>query len=313
MMKKIIRTYSAVFLLFIQPVVFAGTYLGLEPGVSKQNEVEQVFGKPVRVDVQARRYDYTPLDDDTRRVSIKFRNGTIESIDIYARQTFSKSQYQQWLDLKTPDKSIVDSQGNRIEYYFLQGVALHYQGSDTSLGVSFFSHFDPQMQQQAQNTGRRSEKDYVSAVNKAEESKEWRNLKQIVDEALKIYPQNPFFWKKRAYYYFYSATEPMQIRRKEAIFSAQKAYGFSPTTTYALDLGWLYLQFYDDCNSALPYLEKVEREYGPENPSLYFWMAHCYDKLFYLEKARQYYHRFLAAAPDDDKIPRAKGRLKWLE
>lgn len=102
------------------------------------------MGKPIREIVKGERYDYDPKEADTRRLSIKFNKGTqiIEGIDIYPQGSITKAKYQKWLGLKTPQMTWKNQNGNLIEYYMDEGIALLYSGPQDSYPVECFSHFN---------------------------------------------------------------------------------------------------------------------------------------------------------------------------
>lgn len=122
----------------------AGTFNGLEPGISKKADADRVLGKPIREVVKGVRYDYAAKAIKARRLSITYRRNTavIETINIYPNDTVGKDTFRQWLSLKEPEKKEIDDDGNLIEYYVASGVALHLDGPDDSGPVKYFSHID---------------------------------------------------------------------------------------------------------------------------------------------------------------------------
>lgn len=127
-------------------VASAGEFEGLTPGVSRKADADRVLGPPVREVVPGTRYDYDPAKHDARRISITFRGDgqVIDSIDLYFKTSYPKSQYQQWFKLEATARTAFDGDGNLIEYYSTAGLALHYTGPDDQSPVAFFSHFDQQ-------------------------------------------------------------------------------------------------------------------------------------------------------------------------
>jgi tetratricopeptide (TPR) repeat protein len=122
----------------------AGTFNGLEPGVSKKADADRVLGKPIREVIKGVRYDYDAKAIKARRLSITYQPKTavIETINIYPKETVSKDKFRKWLALKEPQKKEIDRDGNFIEYYLSSGVALHFDGPDDSGPVKYFSHID---------------------------------------------------------------------------------------------------------------------------------------------------------------------------
>lgn len=125
-------------------LVVAGEFEGLTPGVSRKADADRVLGPPVREVVPGTRFDYDPARHDARRISIKYDGDkqVIETIDLYFKTSYAKSQYQQWFKLEAPARTAFDGDGNLIEYYSPAGLALHYDGPDDQSPVEFFSHFD---------------------------------------------------------------------------------------------------------------------------------------------------------------------------
>ncbi|MFH1046281.1 MAG: hypothetical protein V1727_04880, partial [Candidatus Omnitrophota bacterium] len=50
--------------LFFASAVYAGTYLGLEPGVSTKTDAERVLGKPTKEVKKDQSYEYAPEKHD---------------------------------------------------------------------------------------------------------------------------------------------------------------------------------------------------------------------------------------------------------
>ena len=94
---------------------------------------------------QGERHDYDPSCHEARRISIRFNRQTqiIETIDLYFKRAYERTQYQKWSSLGQPFRTGVDANGNLIEYYRPSGISLHYNGPEASAPVDFFSHYDP--------------------------------------------------------------------------------------------------------------------------------------------------------------------------
>lgn len=125
----------------------AGDFEGLRPGVSKKADADRVLGPPLREVLRGQKYDYDPSKHDARRISLKFNPNTqvIETIDLYFQVPYPKAQFQKWFELGAPARTASEANGNLIEYYLPQGVALHYTGPDAASEVDWFSHFDPNL------------------------------------------------------------------------------------------------------------------------------------------------------------------------
>lgn len=316
-MKKIILILLPIFLLSFL-LAFAGTFRGLEPGISKKSDADRILGKPKLEVVRGVRYDYEPGHPDTRRISIKFYRDTqvIETIDIYPQEAFSKDQYKEWLGLEVVQETARDAGGNLIEYYVSSGIALHFAGPEDSSSVEFFSHFDPQSLEPSKPAGSPAARDetyYTQAAEEAVEKKDWPRAKLLIDQGLRLYPDSAGLWNERASYYFSCESEPSDVRMRETLSSARKAYKLNPITLHALNLGWIHLEMHKDYSSALIYFIKVEKEYAPQNPALYYWMARCYEETLVLDMAKAYYARFLEVAPDHVRAEDARNRLNSLK
>lgn len=128
-------------------VADAGDFEGLRPGVAKKADADRVLGAPIREVIRGQRFDYDPSRHDARRISVKFNFDTqiIETIDLYFLAPYPKAQLQKWFELGTPARTSTGANGNLIEYYLPQGLALHYSGPDAASEVESFSHFDPSL------------------------------------------------------------------------------------------------------------------------------------------------------------------------
>ena len=128
-----------------------GDFEGLQPGVSRKADADRVLGTPVREVIPGERYDYDPTRHDSRRISIRYDRDTqvIRTIDIYLKTQYPKDRYQEWFKLGTPVRTEFDANGNLVEHYSPEGLALHYAGPEDKSAVEFFSHFDPRMLAQA--------------------------------------------------------------------------------------------------------------------------------------------------------------------
>ena len=320
-----IRTCLSILLLLclaaVGPVL-AGTFKGLQPGVSKKSDADATLGKPTKEVVKGERYDYDPGNPDTQRISILYNKATqtVEAIDTYPQGSFTKTQFKEWLSLTALAKSTKDKDGRLVEYYLSEGIALHFAGSDDSHPIKFFSHLDASVLSKKDDpkpakkkTQGKTEGDYRERAEAASKAKDWETLKQAVDEGLTLYPNNAALWHERAVYYFNSNAEPKDVRNREVMNSAKRAYDLDPSKKHALDLAWVYLEVNKDYYSALRLFEDWEREYAPENPTLFYWMARCYEETGARSKARSYYERFLGTSPQGPKAADARQRLDHLK
>lgn len=124
--------------------LYAGTYLGLQPGVAQKKETDRILGAPVKEVEAGRRYDYAGQKHDLKQISVVFNqeSGKIEAIYLYFQQNYRKSQLKEWLKLDSLARTGLDAEGNLIEYYIPEGIALYFSGPQDSSEVKFLSHFD---------------------------------------------------------------------------------------------------------------------------------------------------------------------------
>lgn len=134
-----------VWVLFAVLPVVAGSYKELKPGVSTRADADRFFGAPLREIVPGERYDYTPDNDDTRRISIRFdpEGQVIREIDIYPAATYFRDDFHTWFELDDPDRTEYNADGNLVEYYDAAGIVLRYAGFESGAAVTFFRHFAP--------------------------------------------------------------------------------------------------------------------------------------------------------------------------
>ncbi|MFO8091408.1 MAG: tetratricopeptide repeat protein [Desulfatiglandaceae bacterium] len=297
---------------------FAGTFLEMQPGVSARADADSALGPPIQEVAPGIRYDYKP-QLDSRRLSIQFdkNTGVIESIDIYSEDPYTKKQYQEWLQLDQSDMRIDDENGNRVEYYRSAGVALHFSGLEDTSPVAFFSHYDVMNSKFYTRTGPPAENPeiyYVSQSDKAIEAKEWLQAKDLLEEGLRKFPDSSDLWHNRGLYYFRSKAEPRDVRRRETKRSVERAYRLNPSGRNAAEMGWIRKELGKDCYSALPYFEEAERKgYAEKEKSLLYWIGWCYEMIEDIPRARNYYQRFVTAAPEDEKAEDARDRLRWIK
>lgn len=283
----------------------AGTYLGLEPGVSTKAEADKALGAPIKEIVRDTEYEYAP-QPDTRRVSIKFAKKTqvIESIDIYSQEPHLKRQYVEWFQLGSPEKTGRDERGRLVEYYGEAGMALHFAGPDEGSAVESFSHLASAPQKAATSsvkTGQREERSYIDESKKAVSAKDWERAKNQIEEGLRFYPKSAGLWHSRAMYYFYTDAEPGEVRPKESTRSMERAYQLEPSGKHAAEVGWLYRELQKDCRKALPYFEEADRKgHGAQEPTLHYWMGRCYEEAGRLAEATIWYSRFIEASPNHE-------------
>jgi len=143
-MIRILFVFLFPFLLF-PTLSFSGIYMGLEPGLSKKSDADRMLGKPIKEIVKGERYEYDPKGMEARQLAVKFNKATqvIDGIDIIPQRSITKAKYQKWLGLKNPTVTKKYSNGNLVEYYVEEGIALLYSGPHDSYPVACFTHFNP--------------------------------------------------------------------------------------------------------------------------------------------------------------------------
>jgi tetratricopeptide (TPR) repeat protein len=295
-------------LLFSLPTAVAGTFMKLEPGVSTKTDVDRILGRPTRVIAAGERYDYEKEKTQTRRISVQYypKNMVVQRIDVYPIDSNTKAQYKSWLGLKQPQKKSKDMDGNLVEYYAAEGIALHCDGPDDTAAVRYFSHFDPAAPTPKKYPPKmippledrpKDEEYYVKESDKALEEKNWARAKNIITQGLQKYPDYPELLHSYAAYYLKNKNEPLQKRIRESKNSMYRAYKLKPSGEYAAEMGWLHWYFHNDCILALSYYEEAEQKgLAKEKPGLLYWMGNCYEKAGMYTSAKTYYRRFLNTA-----------------
>jgi len=122
-------------------------YLGLKAGISTKEDTDKVLGVPLKEIVKDIYYDYSPEGHGVRRISVTFYKDTqiLQAINLYLKEGYQKRQFKKWFDLKEPTKEMIDNNGNLIEYYVPEGIALHFNGSTDRDRVGVISYFDRAM------------------------------------------------------------------------------------------------------------------------------------------------------------------------
>jgi len=145
-MRKILFLFLSLFLLFLfPPFSFSGVYKDLEPGISKKSDADRILGKPIREIVKGERYGYDPKGTGAQEINISFNKQTqvIEGIEIFPESPTTKAKYQKFLGLKVPTVTQQHSNGNLLEYYADEGIALLYSGPQDTSPIAIFAHVNP--------------------------------------------------------------------------------------------------------------------------------------------------------------------------
>jgi len=329
------RSLVALLLVLSWSLVEAGTFVELEPGVSQKADVDRALGSPIREVVAGVRYDYNPSAYDARRISVEYspQTGVVTSIDLYLAQQYSKSDYRSWFDLGESGETSFDDSGNRIELYPAAGISLHFDGPGETDPVRFFSHYDmlaarttqsertaPKLTGSPPPPGRDSGRtvitaeEYVARAETAESNKDWPTLRAIVEEGLRIYPDEACLWNLRGTFFFADGGgAPPEIRRDEVMRSALRAYHLVPDYDHTVDLAWAYYRVLDDCSSANYDFEQIAAGEIAKHPRLIYVMGTCYERNGDIETAIRYYHEYLRREPDTEQAAKVRDRLYVLD
>jgi len=330
---------SAALILCWCTLTSAGTFEGLEPGVSRKADANRALGPPIREVAAGVRYDYDPAAYDARRISVEYspETGTIASIDLYLAQQYSRSDYRSWFELGEPTVTSFDDSGNRVEAYVVAGISLHFDGPGENDPVRFFRHYDMLAAQAAQprSTGPRpsgsppypgrettrtteqktfSAEQFVAMAERAESDKDWPALKAIVDDGLRKFPDQASLWHLRgSFFYNDGGGAPPEIRRDQLLRSTLRAYLLVPNYDHTIDLAYTYNRVLDDCSSANYYFEQIEEEATNKRPSLLYVMGTCYERNGDIETAIRFYRQYLRREPDTQQADKVRDRLYVLD
>ncbi len=317
----------------------AGTFEGLEPGVSRKADADRALGPPIREVAAGVRYDHNPAAYDARRISVEYspQSGVITSIDLYLAQQYSKPDYQSWFELGEPTVTSFDDGGNLVEDYAVAGISLHFDGPGENDPVRFFRHFDPLAAPAAQlrggasgssgpptysrgesvrtaDSGTWSADQYAARAEQAENDKDWPKLRSIVEEGLRIYPDEACLWNLRGTFFFADGGgAPPEVRRDEPLRSALRAYHLVPDYDHTVDLAWAYFRVLDDCSSANYYFEQIAGEEIAKHPRLIYVMGTCYERNGDTELAIRYYRQYLQREPNSPQAEKVRDRLYVLD
>jgi len=124
---------------------FAGTFNGLEPGVSTKTDAHQVLGEPKEEVIKNERYVYDANKFDLKVLSVVFHkeSGIIKMIELYPSETVYFEKVRGWFKLNDAFEHSFDESGNLVETFLPHAVRLHYEGTNNLSPVLYFEHFDP--------------------------------------------------------------------------------------------------------------------------------------------------------------------------
>jgi tetratricopeptide (TPR) repeat protein len=304
----------------------AGTFEGLEPGVSTRADVDRVLGSPIREVAASVRYDYDPVSYDARRISVEFSrtDGRVAGIDLYLKQQYSRGDYQQWFELGEPAVTTFDDSGNRVESYPNAGISLHFDGPSEADPVRFFRHYhllELAFAEAAVSDGRqresppmqRDEAYYLARAEDAEKRKDWPMLKSVVDEGLSRYPDSACLWNMRGAFFFHDGGGvPPEVRADQTLRSTLRAYDLVEDMDHTMDLAWTYYSMLDDCSSANYYFEKYAEEFSRKHPLVFYYMGTCYERMGDLDAAIRLYRQYLQKQPDSPQADKVRDRMYVL-
>jgi hypothetical protein len=131
-------------LLWVCHPCLAGTFAGLEPGVSTQADVERVLGPPLE-EASTGGFQFDPARFDAKSVEVFYRPGSevVAIIAVEPTASYSRSDYREWFGLGEPVGGWRCPEGHWLEVYLPQHIMLHFAGADATHPVDSFGHVDP--------------------------------------------------------------------------------------------------------------------------------------------------------------------------
>lgn len=126
----------------ICPLVLAGSFAGLEPGVSTRADVERVLGPPLEEPAPGA-FSHDPTRYKAKAIVIFYAPGSdvVDSICVVTATPHPKSSYQEWFDLGEPvGAGPLFGDSSWCELYVPQDVALCFPGADDTHSVVGYLH-----------------------------------------------------------------------------------------------------------------------------------------------------------------------------
>jgi hypothetical protein len=152
---------------------------------------------------------------------------------------------------------------------------------------------------------------YFRDIRAAFDRKNFAAMKAAIDEGLRRFPEDAPLWTQRGHYYLANGSEPLEVRKRETLRSAEEALRLAPSARTRADLGWVYQEMYDDCGNALRYYEQAW-DLADRNPTILFHAAVCYLKEGNQRSAAINYSRFLQRGTETDLRGKADEALSAL-
>ena len=137
--------FSLLFLL-ITTSAPAASFKGITPGLTTKEGADSILGAPTRAILSGSYYEYDAAAHDARRLSVVVNDKTqvVKQINIYPREARYKDTLLDWLGLEGPAAVKRDDEGNLIEEYPQNGIALHFSGPEETQPVEFIRFYESQ-------------------------------------------------------------------------------------------------------------------------------------------------------------------------
>ena len=155
MKKHCIVLYSFWILCIQDSFCLAVETSSLIPGSSGKEEVESVLGNPQNIFFSGIRYEYKSKEHNYERILVTFDpdTHTVVAINYYFQEAQKKAAMIDQFDLDTSVYRAYDAEDNLIEYYYAQGVSLHYDGQTDASGVLMARRFEKEILKQPVEPG----------------------------------------------------------------------------------------------------------------------------------------------------------------
>ena len=112
-------------LLWVCHPCLAGTFAGLEPGVSTRADVERVLGPPLE-EASTGGFQFDPARFDAKSVEVFYRPGSevVAIIAVEPTASYSRSDYREWFGLGEPVGGWRCPEGHWLEVCFTSRVPM---------------------------------------------------------------------------------------------------------------------------------------------------------------------------------------------
>lgn len=131
----------------------------------------------------------------------------------------------------------------------------------------------------------------------------------ILKNSIYHYPRSDRLWGANAAFYL---MQKEAWAEEEALKCSNIALALNPSNpNNSTDLGWVYQLKFLDYEAAFFHYKNAE-SLGFKSYELYYNLGFCADQLMEIDSAIKYYTRFLEVAPNDERAPKAKSRIRAL-